>query len=104
MTSTSAARRSLLETTSTIVSPGTGNRAKRFDEILRFVDTQRMHRKYTPGCFEEVETELHQKVMELERDLTAEIMAAHDVDANTIEIGTCDAGENQAGCPEDCNN
>jgi hypothetical protein len=86
MTSTSAAHRRTLETTSTIPSPGAGNRAKRIDEIMRFVDTQRMRRKYTPGWFEDVETELHQKVLELERDLTAEIMAAHDVDAGAIEI------------------
>lgn len=45
-----------------------------------------MRRTYPPGWFEEVETELHRKVMELERELTAEIMAAHDVDAGAVEI------------------
>lgn len=54
------------------------------DEIQAFVDTQRMRRKYTPGWFEEVESTLHAKVME--RELTSEIMAGHDVDAGAIEI------------------
>ena len=45
-----------------------------------------MTRKYKPGWFEEVETDLRQRVMELERDLTREIMEGHDVDAGAIEI------------------
>ena len=45
-----------------------------------------MRRKYTPGWFEDVESKLHEKVMELERELTSEIMAGHDVDAGAIEI------------------
>jgi len=84
MTSTTAARGHATETTTAIT--GRSSRTKRVDEIMGFVDTQRMRRKYEPGWFEEVETELHAKVMELERDLTAEIMAAHDVDAGAIEI------------------
>ena len=84
MTKTSSARGQASETTCGV--GGVSNRAKRVDEILAFVDTERMRRKLTPGWFEDVETELHQKVMELERDLTAEIMAAHDVDAGAVEI------------------
>lgn len=60
---------------------------ERFDEVVRFVDTQRMSRKYTPGWFEEAEATLHRKMAELERDLTGEIMAGHDEDAAAIEIG-----------------
>lgn len=67
--------------TSTLV-----NSKLRLDEIKRFVETQRMSRKYEPGWFEKVESELHRKVAEFERDLTAEIMAAHDVDAGAIEV------------------
>lgn len=59
---------------------------ERIDDLLRFVDTQRMSRKYTPGWFEEVEATLHRKVAELERELTGEIMVAHDLDAEAIEI------------------
>src|SRR3954470_6622661 len=58
---------------------------QRVDEILRFVDAQRMSRKYEPGWFEKVESELHRRIAGLERDLTAEIMEAHDVDAAAIE-------------------
>jgi len=41
---------------------------------------------YTPGWFGEMETELRRQVRELERDLTKEAMAAHDVDAPAVEI------------------
>jgi hypothetical protein len=61
-------------------------RAERVDEIMKFVDTQRMVKKYTPGWFGEVETELRKKMLELERELTAEIMTAHDIDAGAIEV------------------
>lgn len=61
-------------------------RCERIDDLLRFVDTQRMSRKYTPGWFEGVEATLHKKVAELERELTGEIMAGHDVHAGAIEI------------------
>lgn len=45
-----------------------------------------MRKAYPPGWFEEVETELRRRMLEIERDLTAGIMAAHDVDAAAIEI------------------
>lgn len=60
---------------------------ERFDEIVGFVDTQRMSRKYTPGWFEEAEATLHRKMAELERELTGEMMAGHDEDAAAIEVG-----------------
>jgi len=74
--------------TTTTTSPrcGAQSHAQRVDAIMAFVETARMRRTYPPGWFEEVETELHRKVMELERELTAEIMAAHDVDAGAVEI------------------
>src|SRR5579884_3794189 len=62
------------------------DRTKRIDALLGFVDTARVTRKYTPGWFEEIETELHRRVAELESDLTAEIMEGHDVDAGAIEV------------------
>lgn len=84
MSIASAARETTTQRTSTIGSrPG---RAKRIDALLDFVDTCRVASKYKPGWFEEVETELHRRVSELERDLTAEIMEAHDIDAGAIEI------------------
>jgi hypothetical protein len=69
-----------------VAMPSTRSIRQRVDEILRFVDAQRMSRKYEPGWFEKVEHELHQQVAGLERDLTAEIMEAHDVDAAAIEV------------------
>ena len=81
MTNTTTARRSATGTKWHQL-----RRTKLIDEIHGFVDTQRMRRKYTPGWFEDVERTLHEKVMELERELTSEIMAGHDVDAGAIEI------------------
>lgn len=54
--------------------------------VRAFVDAQRVRKDYKPGWFEEVETELHKRMVEIQQDLTAEIMTAHDVDAATIEI------------------
>jgi len=45
-----------------------------------------MARKYEPGWFEKIETELDEKLAALGRDLKAEIMAGHDIDAEAIEI------------------
>ena len=84
MTKTTTVRSSAAGATSAI--NGVQRRTKLVDEIHAFVDTQRMRRKYTPGWFEDVESKLHEKVMELERELTSEIMAGHDVDAGAIEI------------------
>lgn len=60
--------------------------ADRVARIREFVDAQRMRKDYKPGWFGEVETELRQRLLEIERDLTAEIMAAHDLDDATVEI------------------
>jgi hypothetical protein len=67
-------------------SPKARSIRQHVDEILRFVDAQRMTRKYEPGWFEKVEGELHRRIAGLERDLTANIMEAHDVDAAAIEV------------------
>lgn len=61
-------------------------RAMRIDALLEFVDTARVARKYKAGWFEEIETELHRRVADLECDLTAEVMEHHDVDAAAIEV------------------
>lgn len=61
-------------------------RAERVADVMAFVDSQRMREKCTPGWFGEVEAELRRRMLALERDLTAEIMAAHDLDAGAIEI------------------
>lgn len=60
--------------------------ADRVAMVRAFVDAQRVRKEYKPGWFEEVETELHKRMVEIERDLTAEIIAAHDVDTPAIEI------------------
>ena len=54
--------------------------------VRAFVDAQRVRKDYKPDWFEEVETELHKQMVEFQRDLTAEIIAAHDVDTPLIEI------------------
>jgi hypothetical protein len=65
---------------------GTPTLAERVATVRAFVDAQRVRKDYKPGWFEEVETELHKQMVEIERDLTAELIAAHDVDAPMIEI------------------
>lgn len=45
-----------------------------------------MRKTFTPGWFGEMETELRRLMLELERDLTTEVMAAHDIDAAAVEI------------------
>ncbi len=85
MTITGAVTRANSDTTSAMAVPV--GRKKRVDEILTFVDTQRMERKkYEPIGFGEVETELRKRMLELERELTAEIMVGYDVDAEAIKI------------------
>jgi hypothetical protein len=59
---------------------------ERVVKIRAFVDAQRVRKDRKPGWFEEVETELHRQLGEIQRDLTAEIITAHDVDAPVIEI------------------
>jgi len=81
MTSTATSRTANAGTTRT-----TKTRERRVAEIMAFADTSRMARKYEPGWFEKVETELDEKLAELGRDLKAEIMATHDIDAEAIEI------------------
>jgi hypothetical protein len=59
---------------------------KPIDALFELVDTLKMARKYEPGWFEVAEAKIHAQVAELERELTAEVLAAHDVDAPYIEI------------------
>ena len=59
---------------------------ERVAKIRAFVDAQRVRKDRKPGWFKEVETELHKQLGEIQRDLTAEIIAAHDVDAPVIEV------------------
>jgi hypothetical protein len=54
--------------------------------VRAFVDAERMRKEYKPGWFEAAEDELEQQQLELRRDLTAELIGAHDVDAPVIEI------------------
>jgi hypothetical protein len=65
---------------------GTQTLAERVAQIKAFVDAARVRKDRKPGWFEDVETELHKQLGEIQRDLTAEIIAAHDVDAPVIEV------------------
>jgi len=67
-------------------SPHTPTLKERVAMVRAFVDAQRVRKDYQAGWFEEFETELHKRMGEIERDLTAEVIAAHDVDAPAIEI------------------
>jgi hypothetical protein len=53
---------------------------------MALVESARMSRKYEPGWFGEIEAQLHAKMMGIERELLADIMSAHDVDVDAVEI------------------
>jgi hypothetical protein len=80
------ARLRLVRETTTQTSRATPTLAERVAMVRAFVDAQRVRKDYKAGWFKEVETELHQRTVEIERDLTAEIIGAHDIDAPAIEI------------------
>lgn len=80
------AKLSLVRETVPQTTRGTPTLEERVAMVRAFVDAQRVRKDYKPGWFEEVETELHKQMVEIERDLTAEIIAAHDVDAPVIEV------------------
>jgi hypothetical protein len=81
MKTSTATRTASLHTTT-----ATPSDAKPLADVMAFVDTARMPRKYEPGWFAEVERTLHAKMMAIEREMLADIMSAHDVDAAAIEI------------------
>jgi hypothetical protein len=80
------AKLSLVRETVPQTTRGAPTLEERVAMVRAFVDAQRVRKDYKPGWFEEVETELHKQMVEIERDLTAEIIAAHDVDAPVIEV------------------
>lgn len=55
-------------------------------DVMALVDGQRMKKDFKPGWFEEVERDLRQRMLGIERELTAEILAAQDIDAEAIEV------------------
>jgi hypothetical protein len=54
--------------------------------VRAFVDAQRVARTASPAGSSVVETEFRRQMVTIERDLTAEIIAAHYVDAAAVEI------------------
>jgi hypothetical protein len=78
----------LLPTPSSVTSstPAAPTFEERVANIRAFVDGQRTRKTYSPGWFGEMETGLRWLLLELERDLTKEVMVAHDVDAAAVEI------------------
>ncbi len=54
--------------------------------IRGMVDAARVAKDYKPGWFSEVERKLREELLKLQRDLTAEVMEAHDVDAAIVEV------------------
>jgi hypothetical protein len=67
-------------------TPGKPTLAERVAMVRAFVDAECMRKDYKPGWFEEAEEELERRMLEIRRDLTAELIGAHDVDAPVIEI------------------
>jgi hypothetical protein len=55
------------------------------EKVRSFLDTRRMKKKGQES-FSEFERELHEKLMELERELIAGEMARHDIDAEAVVI------------------
>jgi hypothetical protein len=56
------------------------------EKLRRFLETHRMKSKTGPRSFAEFERELHERVMEVERDLVAAEMARFDIDADAVVI------------------
>jgi len=85
MANTATARR--IDVANTSVGNGRREGAETgLDRLREFLEAHRMKRRYGPGEFEAFEKKLHERVMELERDVLAQEMAAADVDAEAIEV------------------
>lgn len=56
------------------------------EKLREFVETHRMKEKMGPHAFAEFEKELHERMMEAERDIVAAQMARLDVDADAVVI------------------
>ncbi len=56
------------------------------EKLRKFLETHRMKSKTGPRSFAEFERELHERVMEVERDLVGAEMARFDIDADAVVI------------------
>jgi len=59
---------------------------KVLDRIRKFLEAHAMRGKTGPRDFYDFEKELHARLMEAEREIVGDVMAASDVDADAIEI------------------
>ena len=59
---------------------------KVLDGIRKFLEAHAMGAKTGPRDFYQFEKELHARLMEAEREIVGDVMAASDVDADAIEI------------------
>jgi len=55
-------------------------------KLREFLETRAMKDKMGPGAFAQFERELHERLMEAERDLVGAEMAKLDIDADTVVI------------------
>ena len=55
-------------------------------KLREFLETRRMREKIGAGGFAEFERELHERVMEAERDIVAAEMQKFDTDADAVVI------------------
>src|SRR5262245_47424920 len=60
--------------------------ASPMEKLHVFLEDLRVKKKIAPGTFAEFERELHERMMELERDVVASEMARLDVDAEAVVI------------------
>ena len=56
------------------------------EELRKFLDTVAMKKRVGPKAFADFERELHERVMELERDIVAREMERLDIDAEAVVI------------------
>lgn len=64
----------------------TEGRADPLERLRAFLDTHRMKEKMGPGAFAEFERELHERMLELKRDVIAAEMKRLDIDAPAVVI------------------
>jgi len=57
------------------------------EKLRKFLETAGMRSKTGPRLFADFDRELHERMMEAERDIVAGEMARHDVDADAVVIG-----------------
>lgn len=90
MTVTSVARTSKTTSSRTsrlaLAEAPADRQARVIDRLRKFLQDEAVAARKTAKEFEEFETKLHQRFLEAQREIVAEVMSASDIDADAIMI------------------